>query len=69
LTPRRDDGVGLGKSPQRDVVPACVVEHQAEVCGVGVLSRVSILRQRRYTRPDRSHALLALHPTSRGHGI
>ena len=39
-----DDTVRLGKSPQRDVVPACVVEHQAEVCGVGVLSRVGVVR-------------------------
>ena len=41
-----DDTVRLGKSPQRDIVPARVVKHQAEVCGVAELTGEPVLRRR-----------------------
>ena len=51
---RRDDAVRLGKTSQRGVVPAGVVPtggfalvHKTKRSCVGVLSRISILRQRR----------------------
>lgn len=49
LHPRRDDAIRLGEASQGGVVPAGVVEHQAEICGVAELTRISILRQRRST--------------------
>ncbi len=39
----RDDTVRLGESSQGGVVPAGVVEHQAEICGIAVLSRVGVV--------------------------
>ena len=38
-----DNRVRLGEASQGGVVPAGVVEHQAEICGVGVLSRVGVV--------------------------
>ena len=41
-----DDAVRLGKASQRGVVPAGVVVHQAEICGVAELTGEPVLRRR-----------------------
>ena len=44
LNAGRDNRIRLGKASQGGVIPAGVVIYQAEICGVGVLSRILILR-------------------------
>ena len=44
LNAGRDNWIRLGKASQGGVVPAGVVIHQTEICGMGILSRVLILR-------------------------
>ena len=44
LNAGRDNRIRLGKASQGGVIPAGVVVHEAEICGIGILSRVLILR-------------------------
>ena len=44
LHPARDNAVRLREASQGGVVPSGVVEHESKVRGVGVLSRVGVVR-------------------------
>jgi len=46
LDSARYNRIRLGETSQLTVVPACVVEHETEVCGVAVLSRIGVARGR-----------------------